>query len=253
MIGNNARIPDKEKVLLERIKKNTKGQFYLPDSSNMHLKTLQTWLLKGLNDEELLKKISTLKPEDLAAARLFIKNLNKEETIENPPVKTTKIIALPLANTIPPVPVITSTAKPATVEPKPVITGNSVQPEEFYYNDKLGLKDRVTLFGKQILWLYQDLPQTPMFHHIGDQMLRSATSVGAHYREAIFTRTPSEFISKISVGLQELEETKHWMDLLADSGFSKKDILAVLRQEAEQVTDIFISAIKLAKVRLGGK
>ena len=52
---------------------------------------------------------------------------------------------------------------------------------------------------------------------IGKQVLRSGTSVGAHYREAFRSRSDAEFIGKIEVGLQELEETLYWFELLVES------------------------------------
>ena len=52
---------------------------------------------------------------------------------------------------------------------------------------------------------------------IGKQVLRSGTSVGAHYREAFRSRSGAEFVSKIQSGLQELEETVYWFELLIES------------------------------------
>lgn len=53
---------------------------------------------------------------------------------------------------------------------------------------------------------------------LGKQLLRSGTSVGAQYREAVRARSRAEFVSKIETALQELEETAYWIELLADGG-----------------------------------
>ncbi len=53
---------------------------------------------------------------------------------------------------------------------------------------------------------------------IGKQLLRSGTSVGAHYREATRARSDAEFISKIERGLQELDESAYWIELLIEGG-----------------------------------
>ena len=50
---------------------------------------------------------------------------------------------------------------------------------------------------------------------LGKQVLRSATSVGANYREAFRARSKAEFISKCGDCLKEVEETADWLELLA--------------------------------------
>jgi len=64
------------------------------------------------------------------------------------------------------------------------------------------------------------LPKDTASQVIGKQLLRSGTSVGAHYREAQRSRSTAEFISKIEVGLQELEETDYWIDLTGSTCWS---------------------------------
>jgi len=61
------------------------------------------------------------------------------------------------------------------------------------------------------------LPNNTIAQVIGKQVLRSGTSVGAHYREAYRSRSNAEFISKIEGGLQELEETCYWIELLIEA------------------------------------
>ncbi len=61
------------------------------------------------------------------------------------------------------------------------------------------------------------LPKTTEAQVLGKQVLRSGTSVGAHYREACRAKSNADFISKIEGGLQELEETVYWLELLADA------------------------------------
>ncbi len=78
-------------------------------------------------------------------------------------------------------------------------------------------------------------------------MLRSGTSVGAHYREAIRARSPAEFISKIEGGLQELEETSYWFELLVESGLVPQARIASLQKEADELAAIFVASVKTAK------
>ncbi len=79
------------------------------------------------------------------------------------------------------------------------------------------LKKRTKKFALRIIRLYSSLPKSTEAQVIGKQVLRSGTSVGAHYREACRSRSNAEFISKIEGGLQELEETIYWLELLIES------------------------------------
>ena len=71
------------------------------------------------------------------------------------------------------------------------------------------LKMRTKDFALRVIRLYSSLPKTTEAQVMGKQVLRSGTSVGAHYREATRARSPAEFTSKVEGGLQELEETSH--------------------------------------------
>ena len=56
---------------------------------------------------------------------------------------------------------------------------------------------------------------------LGKQLLRSGTSVGAHYREAQRVRSNAEFISKLEVGMQELEESLYFsVEVLTGHGIA---------------------------------
>jgi four helix bundle protein len=82
---------------------------------------------------------------------------------------------------------------------------------------------------------------------IGRQLLRSGTSVGAHYREASRARSDAEFISKIEGGLMELEETRYWFELLRDAHMIPWERLSELDQEADELTAILVTMVKNRK------
>jgi four helix bundle protein len=65
------------------------------------------------------------------------------------------------------------------------------------------LRKRTKAFALQILRLYASLPRKTEAQIVGKQVLRSGTSVGAHYREAYRARSTAEFVSKLESGLQE--------------------------------------------------
>ena len=94
------------------------------------------------------------------------------------------------------------------------------------------------------------MPKTTAAQVLGKQVLRSGTSVGAHYREACRARSTAEFVSKLEGGEQELEETAYWIDLLVDAGIVPPNRTAALQKEAEELSAIFAaSAIKAKKQR----
>jgi four helix bundle protein len=99
----------------------------------------------------------------------------------------------------------------------------------------------------RIIRLFAALPKTVEAQVLGKQLLRSGTSVGAHYHEAYRARSTPEFISKLEGGLQELEESGYWMELLIESGILPENRLAELLEEANQLTAILVACVKHAK------
>ena len=108
------------------------------------------------------------------------------------------------------------------------------------------LRMRTKEFALRIIRLYAALPKTTEAQVIGKQVLRSGTSVGAHYREAYRSRSDAEYIAKIRGGLQELEETSYWLELLGDAAIVNGDRLAELRDEAEELTAILVACSRTA-------
>lgn len=111
------------------------------------------------------------------------------------------------------------------------------------------LAKRTKAFALRIITLYGSLLQTTVAQVIGKQMLRSGTSVGAHYAEASRSRSNAEFISKIEVGLQEIEETRYWLELLIESQLVAQNKLNPLQQEANELTAILVTIVKNVKMR----
>ncbi len=106
------------------------------------------------------------------------------------------------------------------------------------------LKKRTKEFALQIIHLYLSLPKSNVAQVIGKQLLRSGTSVGANYREASRARSNAEFISKLNISLQELEETSYWLELLDESGISLSKYLTRISAEVNELISILVSIIK---------
>lgn len=111
------------------------------------------------------------------------------------------------------------------------------------------LHARTKAFALRIIRLYRALPRSTDAQVLGKQLLRCGTSVGAHHREAKRARSTAEFVSKMEGGLQELEETRYWLELLGESEIIAAPRLAPLRTEAEELTAMFVASVKSAKRR----
>lgn len=111
----------------------------------------------------------------------------------------------------------------------------------------LDLKCRTREFAVRVVRLYGALPRTNEAQAIGRQLLRSSMSIGANYREACRARSDAEFVSKLEMALQEMEETRYWFELLRDCGITSWDRLAGLDTEANELTAILVTIVRKRK------
>jgi four helix bundle protein len=114
------------------------------------------------------------------------------------------------------------------------------------------LKDRTRELALRIIKLYSSLPRKAESLIIGKQLLRSGSSVGANYREGLRARSPSEYAAKLNLGLMELEETLYWLELLEGSGSIPGTRLVPLKAEIFELSAIFVTLIKRAKLQARG-
>ena len=110
------------------------------------------------------------------------------------------------------------------------------------------LDPRTKQFALRIIRLYEALPNTTTAQIIGKQLLRSGTSVGAHYREAQRAKSNPDFVSLIQGGLMELDESAYWMELLEQANILPATRLTSLLQEANELMAIFVTIARKAKV-----
>lgn len=111
------------------------------------------------------------------------------------------------------------------------------------------LRDRTKQFALRVLRLYASLPQTTQAQVMGKQVLRSGTSVAANFREASRARSDAEFISKLGIVEQELDESALWFELLVESDIVPQAKLSDLIQEVDELLRIIVTAIKTTKRR----
>jgi four helix bundle protein len=79
------------------------------------------------------------------------------------------------------------------------------------------LQDRTKKFALRIISAFSRLPKTDEARVIGRQFLRSGTSVAANYRAACRARSAADFISKISIVVEEADETLFWLELIVEA------------------------------------
>jgi four helix bundle protein len=80
-----------------------------------------------------------------------------------------------------------------------------------------------------------------------NQLLRSATSVGANYRSACKGKSTADFINKIIIVEEEADECVYWLELIEELGLAQNDMIKTLRNEAKELTAIFTAIGKTAK------
>jgi four helix bundle protein len=111
------------------------------------------------------------------------------------------------------------------------------------------LRARTKAFALRIIKLYTALPKSPEAQVVGKQVLRSGTSVGAHYHEGCRAKSEADFINKIEGGLQELEETIYWLELISEAHIFTEERLKPLRDEAEELIAMFVTMVKNVKAK----
>jgi four helix bundle protein len=115
---------------------------------------------------------------------------------------------------------------------------------------KNDLKHRILLFAKSILDMVELLPNNTAAKVITNQIVRSATSVGANYRAVNRARSDKEFISKLNIVLEESDETQYWLELINLRNWLPSESLAPLVAEANELTAIFVSSLKTVNKRI---
>jgi four helix bundle protein len=115
------------------------------------------------------------------------------------------------------------------------------------------LKQQTKQYALRVIKVVESLPSTKSGSIIGNQLLRSGTSVGANYRAACRGRSKPDLASKIGIVIEEADESLYWMELLVESGTIPKDRLSPLMQEADELIAIFTSSAISAKKNLASK
>lgn len=106
-------------------------------------------------------------------------------------------------------------------------------------------KARTKKLAIRVIRLVGALPKNEMEAQvIGKQLLRCATSVGANYRAACRAKSTADMISKLSIVLEEADETLYWMELLVESGMMPASRLKSLMAETNEIVSMLVASLK---------
>jgi four helix bundle protein len=106
------------------------------------------------------------------------------------------------------------------------------------------LRDRTFQLGRRVAKVFVALPRSRLAQIYGDQLVRSANSVGANYREAQRGRSPAEYRAKLGDCLREADETLHWLECLEADGIFPPARLSELKSETDQLVAIFVTLLR---------
>jgi four helix bundle protein len=111
------------------------------------------------------------------------------------------------------------------------------------------LVKRTKEFAHRCVKLALALPETALGKHIRGQLIRCSTSVAANYRATCLSQSKATFTAKISIVLEETDESAFWLEFIIDENLLKENLVKPLLQEAEELTAIFASSRKTASTK----
>jgi len=110
--------------------------------------------------------------------------------------------------------------------------------------DREELKKRTKDFAHRCVKLALALPQSPLGDHIRRQLIKCSTSVASDYRAACVAQSRAGFVAKLSIVIEEADESCFWLEFIIDEKLLNEKQVAGLLNEGKQLTSIFVSSRK---------
>jgi four helix bundle protein len=105
------------------------------------------------------------------------------------------------------------------------------------------MKQKTKAFAVDVISFCNSLKANRASGVVSYQIIRSATSTGANYRASCKARSRKEFFSKLCIVVEEVDETKYWLEVILEANLSSRaDFLKQLYDEANEITKIMSSA-----------
>jgi len=117
--------------------------------------------------------------------------------------------------------------------------------------DSEELKRRTKDFAHRCVKLATALPNTQFGNHLRGQLIRCSTSVASNYRAACIAQSKASFISKLSIVIEEADESYFWLEFIIDENLLKIILVEPLLLEAKELTAIFVASRKMARLAKG--
>ena len=112
---------------------------------------------------------------------------------------------------------------------------------------KIEFKKRLYSFVLQLVGFIDKLPKDNVSYRIGDQLLRSGTSILGNYIEGQSASSKKDFTNFFNHSLKSANESKLWLALLRDTSRVEKEKVTWLLKELDEIANIFGSSILTLK------
>jgi four helix bundle protein len=112
------------------------------------------------------------------------------------------------------------------------------------------IKNRTKKIAIDVINFCKDLPNSFEFSAIKNQVVRSATSIGANYRASCRARSKAEFISKLGIVEEEADETLYWLELIVGLDKKHRNTVTPLYKEVNEILSIIIASRKIKNQKL---
>ena len=109
------------------------------------------------------------------------------------------------------------------------------------------LRDKAKEFAKAVVFLCRDMKLNHKESVLINQLLRSATSIGANLHEAQYAQGTKDFISKLEIAQKECYETEYWLELLFETNCMNEDDYKTLQNDCGAIRRMLISSLKTIK------
>jgi len=115
---------------------------------------------------------------------------------------------------------------------------------------KVDLPERSKFFALRIIKLCQYLNnESWVSRTLGNQLLRSGTSIGANVAEGEGFQSEADFLTKYSIAVKEAHETRYWLDLIVMAELVEETKVKDLRQESSELIAILTTICKKLKAK----
>ena len=112
------------------------------------------------------------------------------------------------------------------------------------------LKFRLKQFALRIIRLVDEMPYSVSSKALANQIMRSGTSPYANYCAACLAKSDKDFLNKLKMVEEELDETSHWIELIGESGIKSVDSLSPLWNENIELLKIIVASIVTTKKKM---